>query len=100
MCKSELNDDARFSFRPAQLVPVEICRSSEQDDVFLPVLANRYPASKAECDNPPSGRFLEINGLRLHYVERGAGDPVVLLQWGPASTPGGLASFGNGRFWH
>jgi hypothetical protein len=25
---------------------------------------------------------------------------VVLLQWGPASTPGGLASFGNGRFWH
>ena len=63
-------------------------------------LVNRYLANKAERDNPPAGRFLKINGVRLHYVERGAGDPVVLLQWGPASTPGGLASFGNGRFWH
>ena len=42
-------------------------------------LANRYLANKAERDNPPSGRFLKINGVRLHYVERGAGDPVVLL---------------------
>ena len=42
-------------------------------------LANRYLANKAERDNPPSGHFLKINGVRLHYVERGAGDPVVLL---------------------
>jgi pimeloyl-ACP methyl ester carboxylesterase len=42
-------------------------------------LLNRYLAKKAERDNPPSGRFLEVNGVRLHYVERGAGDPVVLL---------------------
>ena len=42
-------------------------------------LANRYLANKAERDNPPAGRFLKINGVRLHYVERGAGDPVVLL---------------------
>ncbi|MEO8318324.1 MAG: alpha/beta hydrolase [Bradyrhizobium sp.] len=43
------------------------------------VLVNRYLAHKAERDNPPAGRFLEVNGVRLHYVERGAGDPVVLL---------------------
>lgn len=42
-------------------------------------LVNRYLSNKAERDNPPSGRFLEVNGVRLHYVERGAGDPVVLL---------------------
>jgi pimeloyl-ACP methyl ester carboxylesterase len=42
-------------------------------------LVNRYLAKKAERDNPPTGRFLEVNGVRLHYVERGAGDPIVLL---------------------
>jgi pimeloyl-ACP methyl ester carboxylesterase len=36
-------------------------------------------ARKAERDNPPRGRFLEIDGVRLHYVERGTGQPVMLL---------------------
>ena len=30
-------------------------------------------------DNPPLGQFLEINAVRLHYIERGAGEPLVLL---------------------
>jgi pimeloyl-ACP methyl ester carboxylesterase len=42
-------------------------------------LVNRQLAKKAERDNPPAGRFLEVNGVRLHYVERGSGDPLVLL---------------------
>src|SRR6476469_2728980 len=42
-------------------------------------LLKQHLAKKAERENPPSGRFLEVNGVRLHYVERGAGDPVVLL---------------------
>ena len=42
-------------------------------------LVNRRLAKKAENDNPPAGRFLEVNGVRLHYVERGSGAPVVLL---------------------
>jgi hypothetical protein len=42
-------------------------------------LLNRYLAKKAERDNPPTGKFLEVMGARLHYVERGAGDTVVLL---------------------
>ena len=29
--------------------------------------------------NPPAGRFLDVNGVRLHYLERGEGDPLVLL---------------------
>jgi pimeloyl-ACP methyl ester carboxylesterase len=42
-------------------------------------LLNGYLAKKTERDNPPRGQFIEVNGVRLHYVERGAGDPVVLL---------------------
>lgn len=42
-------------------------------------LVNHRLAKKAECDNPPSGEFLLIDGVRLHYVERGSGLPLVLL---------------------
>jgi pimeloyl-ACP methyl ester carboxylesterase len=42
-------------------------------------LLNNYLAKKAQRDHPPAGRFLEANGVRLHYVERGRGDAVVLL---------------------
>src|SRR3954471_18437088 len=42
-------------------------------------LVNRHLAKKAERDNPASGRFLDVNGVRLHYVERGSGEPLVLL---------------------
>jgi pimeloyl-ACP methyl ester carboxylesterase len=39
-----------------------------------------YAAAKAvEYRNPPIGKFLEINGARLHYFESGSGVPVVLL---------------------
>lgn len=42
-------------------------------------LVNRRLAKKAENDNPPAGKFLDVNGVRLHYVERGSGVPLVLL---------------------
>ncbi len=42
-------------------------------------LLNRRTARKAERDNPPSGKFVRANGVRLHYVERGHGEPLVLL---------------------
>lgn len=32
-----------------------------------------------ERDNPPIGKFVDVDGVRLHYVERGTGQPVVLL---------------------
>lgn len=34
---------------------------------------------QAEHDNPPAGQFVEVDGVRLHYVERGAGPALVLL---------------------
>lgn len=42
-------------------------------------LVNHRLAKKAERSNPPEGRFLDIDGVRLHYVERGTGQPLVLL---------------------
>jgi hypothetical protein len=33
---------------------------------------------QAERRNPPAGRFLEVDGVRLHYVERGEGTPLVM----------------------
>jgi pimeloyl-ACP methyl ester carboxylesterase len=42
-------------------------------------LVNHRLAKRAERDNPPSGRFLQLDGVRLHYVERGSGPPLVLL---------------------
>jgi pimeloyl-ACP methyl ester carboxylesterase len=36
-------------------------------------------ARRAEREHPPEGKFLDIDGVRLHYVMRGEGPPVVLL---------------------
>ena len=33
----------------------------------------------AEEQYPPVGRFLDVDGVRLHYIERGQGDPLVLI---------------------
>jgi pimeloyl-ACP methyl ester carboxylesterase len=40
---------------------------------------NVYRTRKAEREHPPSGQFVTVNGVRLHYIERGDGPPVVLL---------------------
>ena len=40
---------------------------------------NIVRARQAERDDPPVGTFVEVDGVRLHCVERGAGSPLVLL---------------------
>ena len=42
-------------------------------------LANRRLAKKAERDNPPAGKFINVGNVRLHYVDQGAGEPIILL---------------------
>jgi pimeloyl-ACP methyl ester carboxylesterase len=42
-------------------------------------ILNRQLAKKAQRENPPTGRFIVVNGVRIHYVERGSGRPLVLL---------------------
>ena len=45
----------------------------------IAALVNRSLAKKAERKNPPTGNFVTVKGVRLHYVDRGLGEPVVLL---------------------
>jgi len=42
-------------------------------------LINLALARRAERRHPPEGKFLTIDGVRLHYIERGTGPVVVLL---------------------
>jgi len=55
-------------------------------------LFNRARATRAEADTPPVGRFVEVDGVRLHYVERGEGRPVVLLHGNGAMVQDWMAS--------
>lgn len=43
------------------------------------VLYNRQRARVAERKTPPMGRFLDVDGVRLHYIERGEGETIVLI---------------------
>ncbi len=39
----------------------------------------QYRTRQVEKDNPPTGKFIEVDGVRLHYLERGQGQPVVIF---------------------
>lgn len=42
-------------------------------------LLNNKRAGEAEQQAPAEGRFVTIDGVRLHYLDRGSGTPIVLL---------------------
>ena len=64
-----------------------VSRPSRASAIFVATAAalaamtayNVYGARKAERQYPPTGRFVTVDGVRLHYVEKGEGPPVVLL---------------------
>ncbi|GAB3452680.1 alpha/beta hydrolase [Massilia terrae] len=39
----------------------------------------RHKTQQSEAEHPPRGRFIEVDGVRLHYIERGRGPVLVLL---------------------
>jgi pimeloyl-ACP methyl ester carboxylesterase len=42
-------------------------------------LLNHSRAKRAERENPALGSFLTVDGVKLHYLEKGQGTPLVLL---------------------
>ncbi len=46
-----------------------------------------------EAEDPAAGRFITVDGTRLHYIDRGTGTPVVLLH-GNGSMIGDFVSSG------
>src|ERR1700688_3188405 len=63
----------------AQAHPYVVAAAATVGALPISALISRRVAKKAETDNPPAGQFLEVDGVRLHYVERGSGAPLVLL---------------------
>src|SRR3954470_20634816 len=47
--------------------------------VGIAALINGALARRAERRNPARGAFIEVDGVRLHYIEKGSGSPVVFL---------------------
>jgi pimeloyl-ACP methyl ester carboxylesterase len=42
-------------------------------------IASAYLSSKAETDNPPVGNFVDVDGVKVHYLELGEGEPIVFF---------------------
>lgn len=49
-------------------------------------------ARRIERDHPPTGRFLDVDGVRLHYTDVGSGPPIVLLHGNGVTTEDWRAS--------
>ena len=45
----------------------------------IAALVVQYRKRKAEEENPPQGAFIEVGGVKLHYIEVGQGEPLVLF---------------------
>jgi pimeloyl-ACP methyl ester carboxylesterase len=64
-------------------------------------LINRHLAKSAERKHPPTGRFIDVGGVRLHYLDYGQGPPLVLLHGNGATTQdfaiSGLLEMAAGR---
>lgn len=43
-------------------------------------------AEKISADFPYESRFLEVQGANIHYIEKGAGDPILFLHGNPTSS--------------
>ena len=41
--------------------------------------AVQYKTRQVEHDHPPNGKFINVDGVRLHYLEKGEGEPLVLI---------------------
>jgi pimeloyl-ACP methyl ester carboxylesterase len=59
--------------------PVRTAAAAAAGVLVATAIVNRQLAEKARSDNPPQGQFIDIDGVRLHYVERGDGRPLVLF---------------------
>jgi len=53
---------------------------------------NVAQAKRTEAENPPVGDFIEVDGVRLHYLAQGSGSPIVLLHGNGATVEDWTAS--------
>lgn len=49
-------------------------------------LVSKRIVKQVEEQYPPKGKFVEVEGIKLHYIEQGSGQPVVFLHGGILSS--------------
>jgi pimeloyl-ACP methyl ester carboxylesterase len=74
-----LGSAARQTLPSGKALPYAIGAGAAVASFAISALVNTKLAKKAERENPPAGRFVDVEGVRLHYIERGKGQPLVLL---------------------
>lgn len=67
------------SHMDVSLRPVAVGIGAVVAALTISAVFNRLMAKKAERSDPPIGKFIEVGDVRLHYIERGEGEPLVLL---------------------
>lgn len=82
--KSHQHVEQPASFKTSRLATIKhnkgwLAAGSGAAALAILALFNRASAKRAEADCPPDGDFVEVDGVRLHYVDRGEGPAVVLL---------------------
>ena len=74
--------------RPGWLGPVAMAAAT----IGATALLIRSRARAAERRYPPTGRFITVDGVRMHVLDQGRGDPVVLLHGNGSMIPDLVAS--------
>jgi pimeloyl-ACP methyl ester carboxylesterase len=77
--ESSFTQNGRTLFDSVRSSPITTSVAAAVATLAACALVNQHLAKKAQEKNLPMGHFLEIEGVRLHYVERGEGDPLLLL---------------------
>ena len=67
----------KYLRRPAALPPGLLLAGAAS--LVAAAVANSLLAKRTERRQPPQGKFLSIDGARVHYLEQGSGPPVVLI---------------------
>ena len=70
---------ANLAAAPRRASPALIAGAVIGAGLAAAYLAVRVKTAAVERTHPPLGKFIEIDGVRLHYLERGAGPTIVLL---------------------
>jgi pimeloyl-ACP methyl ester carboxylesterase len=77
--ESSLSQNGRTLFDSVISHPITTSVAAAVATLAACALVNHHLARRAQEKNPPIGNFVEIDGVRLHYVERGEGAPLLLL---------------------
>ena len=73
-----MNDFANVEFRAPRTALAKTLLASVAL-IGASAVLSQVLATQAEKNNPPKGKFVEVDGVHLHYVEEGSGEPVVFL---------------------